>query len=235
VRTAAGGIVESALYVAVMVAFARAAGTLPGPPRVPRGWRGTGAVAGLWLVVAVPSLAQRVVPGLYGALDRDPSAVLDHRQWWRVVTAMAVQDGGLAGTAVNLLLLAVVLPVAVRVRGGGVAAALFLGCGAALNVVGVLAGAPSGGGNSGAAFALALGVAVRAWTAPGGDRPFGAVLLGRGLAAGCLLAAVALVALGDAHGIAMLAGAAAGAATDGAGRARRPRPTRPASTARVTA
>jgi membrane associated rhomboid family serine protease len=193
------------LYVVAIVLAVQTMLRLPRPGR-PRAAFAVPSAA-LWLLVAVPSLVQRAVPGLYDPLHREPDEVLRHGQWWRVVTSIVVQDGGWSGTVFNLVVLALVLPLAVAVRGGRFAAVTFWGLGTALNVLAVLAGAPAGGGNSGATFALAFSALVLAWTARAGRLP-------ALLAAGAVVVAVALVALDDAHGVAMLCGAGVGVLFD---------------------
>lgn len=79
----------------------------------------------LWLVVAVPSLLRLAVPSLLGTFGRDPLRIRAEEEWWRVLTSVLVQDGGVLLTLVNLVLLAVVATVAVRVWGPGRAIGLF--------------------------------------------------------------------------------------------------------------
>lgn len=67
-------------------------------------------------VTAVPSLLQFALPGLEPALMRDPAAIAGG-QWWRLVTALVVQDGGLFGTVFNLLTLAALAVLAERTLG----------------------------------------------------------------------------------------------------------------------
>lgn len=64
----------------------------------------------LFLVIAVPSLLQvTLFPALYDALRRDAHLIEHHVQWWRLVTALGVQDGGGAGALLNLASLAILL------------------------------------------------------------------------------------------------------------------------------
>jgi len=203
--TSGRGILNAVLYAVVLSLVLPVALHLPAARRGRVGRPGSAvplAAVALWAVVAVPSLVQPAVPELYGALYRDPGLVLARHQWWRVVTAIVVQDGGVPGTAWNLAVLAPVAVLGVRARGARQAAGIFWGCGIALNL-GALVVSPSGGGNSGATYALALSIAVLAWT----------TRLGRASelrTAGAVVAAAALVALRDLHGVAMLVGALVG-------------------------
>ncbi|MFI6739777.1 rhomboid family intramembrane serine protease [Nonomuraea sp. NPDC050451] len=58
------------------------------------------------VITAVPSLLQFAIPGLEPALMRDPAAI-GGGEWWRLGTALVVQDSGLLGTLFNLVCLAV--------------------------------------------------------------------------------------------------------------------------------
>ena len=62
--------------------------------------------ASVFLATAVPSVLGLVVPAVEVALRRDRTAI-DHGEVWRLVTALVVQDGGVAGTVFNLVGLAV--------------------------------------------------------------------------------------------------------------------------------
>ncbi|QGN34378.1 hypothetical protein [Microlunatus sp. Gsoil 973] len=64
--------------------------------------------AALWLIVAIPSVAQFAQPRLL-ALGMRNGDILHHGQWWRIVTANLLQDGGAAGAVSNLTTLAVTL------------------------------------------------------------------------------------------------------------------------------
>src|SRR5262245_61980114 len=104
--------------VALLVAYragqpleARREGSRERPP-----W----AAIGLFCLVAVPSLAQFAFPQLYTWLHRDSELIMHHGQWWRPFTSFVVQDGGVAGTAFNLVVLAVIGIAAERVWGARV-------------------------------------------------------------------------------------------------------------------
>lgn len=192
--TSGGGTVNAALYAAFLVATILIGHRLAGPARRPV------ATATLWLLVAVTSVLGLLVPAVYAALHRDPDLITLHGQWWRVVTAVAVQDGGPAGTMFNLTVLAVVVWFAERTWGTARTFAIFAACAVTMNLLGVLWNA-AGGGNSGATFGLAgsiAGYALLRRTA----------LPVRVAAIVALAAAVVLLILGDGHGVLMLVGAA---------------------------
>ena len=158
----------------------------------------------LWLLIAVPSLLQIAVPAVLDALERDPDQIRDH-QWWRIFTSVAVRDGGVAGTVVNLLVHAWVAPLAVRVWGGVRAVLLFVASQIIFGLFTAFLFPSPGAGNSGATLALAAsfaGVVVM----QSKDRR---VLAASG---GIVLAGVLLVVVDDAHGLAVLTGALLGAA-----------------------
>ncbi|MET3959522.1 membrane associated rhomboid family serine protease [Rhodococcus sp. OAS809] len=158
----------------------------------------------LWLVVAGPSILQALMPGLLDMFRRDPTLIRDG-QWWRILTSVFVQDGGLAGTVANLLTLAVVAPPAFRLWGAARGWALFL-LGQLLFGLLTTAVFPStGAGNSGATLALAaaaagIGVLVR----PRMPEIVLTVVI--------VVGGATLVTVDDAHGFAVLSGALLGAA-----------------------
>src|SRR4051812_408401 len=104
----------------------------------------------LWLLVAVPSLLQFVIPGIYGLLHRDSGLIMDHGQWWRPYTSFLVQDGGVMGAAFNLVTLAIFGVLAVRLWGSRVAIVIFFGSIVLYSVPVFLRPMEPGGGNSGA-------------------------------------------------------------------------------------
>ncbi len=155
----------------------------------------------LWLVVALPSLLQIRHPGLYEAWYRSASAVLDDGQWWRTATALLVQDGGIAGTTSNLILLAVALLLCLPLWGARATVLTFLFVGVGLNFAAVLAGAGDGAGNSGATLPLLASLPPLAFAVLP-DRRWRAVV-------GALVtstAAIVLIVGNDGHGIAVLVG-----------------------------
>ncbi|WP_214323418.1 rhomboid family intramembrane serine protease [Nonomuraea sediminis] len=111
-------------------------------------------------VTAVPSLLQFAVPGLEPALMRDPAAIAGG-QWWRLVTALVVQDGGLFGTVFNLLTLAALAFLAERTLGPARMLLLYATGAVVGEITGYVLGV-AGAGNSITVCALAGGLAVGA-------------------------------------------------------------------------
>jgi membrane associated rhomboid family serine protease len=164
------------------------------------------------LVIGIPSLLQFAFPSIGMALSRRPALELDG-QWWRVLTAIVAQDGGLVGAIFNLLVVAVVVTLGERAWGRWRTVVLFVGPSIVLNLLAVVWNAP-GGGSSFASDALLLSMCS-----------LGVLTLRRPLIFVCAAVAgtsgVVLVAANDAHGVAMLLGAALGL---GFGLLRRPHP-----------
>jgi membrane associated rhomboid family serine protease len=153
------------------------------------------------LAIGIPSLFQFAIPGIGAALSRRPSLEL-HGQWWRILTAVAAQDGGLAGAIFNLVVVAAVVTLGERAWGRWRSVVLFLGPSIVLNLLAIAWNAP-GGGSSFASDALLLSMCA-----------LGVLTLRRPLIYACsgiaLVAAVVLVLANDAHGVAMLLGAVLG-------------------------
>ncbi|GAA2091451.1 hypothetical protein GCM10009840_33400 [Pseudolysinimonas kribbensis] len=164
----------------------------------PRPWLAIAAV----IVVGAPSLLQYAIPGLGRALERDPTATLAHAEWWRPVTALLAQDGGLVAAAFNLVIVGAVVLVGEWSWGRARTLVAFLATSLVLNLI-ALTWTSRGGGSSFASDGLM--VALTAHTAL--TRPVAPV---RVIGAVQLVIAVVLVALNDAHGLAMLVGAALG-------------------------
>ena len=196
--TSGSGLVFTVSFVAVVAAAALCVGPrLVGRVslrRVPRsGWV-------LWLVVAVPSLLQIPFPWIYDALYRNASAVLQDHQWWRVATALVVQDGGIGGTFSNLVVLAIALLACLPLWGVRPTVLSFVIVGVSLNVAAVLLGAQDGGGNSGATLALIASLPPLA-LAISSERRRPAIAL-----AVTIVAAAALLMANDEHGYAIFVG-----------------------------
>lgn len=174
-----------------------------------RTWRGRRfprVAAALVVFVAVPSLAQMVWPAALHALDRQPAEVLHHAQIWRLVTAAFVQDGGVIGTAFNLVSLGVMASLAEWSWGWWRMLAIFLCAGVLLNLQAVAFNV-GGAGSSGATYALGASLAgALIVTGTGRSRL-------RALA--CPLLGTVMFVLGDAHGLAILYGTAIGLALQG--------------------
>ena len=116
--------------------------------------------AGVFALTAVVNLIQFGVPGTLDTLQRRPVGL--HGQWWRLVTSLLVQDGGIAGTLSNLAFLVAVGVVAEQVVSRPRWLATYLVGG----LVGQLFGSlwqPVGGGNSVAICGLAGAVAIACW------------------------------------------------------------------------
>jgi membrane associated rhomboid family serine protease len=112
-------------------------------------------------VTALANLTQFLVPGTLAHLERSPAGL--HGDWWRSLTSLFVQDGGVIGTLSNLAFLIAVGVVAEQV----VSRPRWLFCYFGAGLVGELAGyawQPHGGGNSVAICGLAGAVAVALWS-----------------------------------------------------------------------
>jgi membrane associated rhomboid family serine protease len=155
------------------------------------------------LVIGIPSLLQFAIPSIGAALSRRPSLEL-HGQWWRVLTAIMAQDGGVVGAIFNLLVVAVVVTLGERAWGRWRTVVLFLGPSIVINLLAVAWNAP-GGGSSFGSDALLLSMCA-----------LGVLTLRRPLVLVCAsiagAAGIVLVVANDAHGVAMLLGAALGLA-----------------------
>lgn len=143
----------------------------PPPSPAPSGtrrsiWTRLGLRRGPWLtavvvaVTAAGGIAQHIFPGLLGQLERSPAGL--HGQWWRIGTALFVQDGGLAGLVSNLIFLAAIGVAAEQVCTRRRWMVQYFGTGLLAELVGY-AWQPIGGGNSIAICGLASAVAVTAW------------------------------------------------------------------------
>ncbi|MEV4073110.1 rhomboid family intramembrane serine protease [Nonomuraea fuscirosea] len=122
----------------------------------------------VFVITAVPSLLQFVLPGLEPALMRDPAAIAGG-EWWRLATSLVVQDGGAIGTLFNLGFLAVLGYVAERALGRARWVVLYLSGAVAGEAAGFLLDQP-GAGNSVALCGLAGGLVLM--TGPSERAPF---------------------------------------------------------------
>ncbi|HEY1531182.1 MAG TPA: rhomboid family intramembrane serine protease [Galbitalea sp.] len=153
------------------------------------------------VVIGVPSLLQFAIPAIGNALSRKPQLELSG-QWWRVLTALLAQDGGLAGALFNLVVVAVVVFLGERAWGRWRTVVLFLAPSIILNLLAVAWNA-SGGGSSFASDGLLLSLcSLGVLTA---RRPLFLVCTGVAVAAG-----IVLIVANDAHGVAIVLGAALG-------------------------
>jgi len=202
-NTAQGGVLASLVYVVVYVASLRAVYRQLGTS--PLRQRPHLVAVLLWLVVAVPSLLQLAWPRIYGVLSRQPTLV-EHGEWWRLLTSVLVQDGGVVGTVYNLVTLALTVSAATALWRPVRAAAVFIAGALVYNLPATYLWRQAGGGNSGATFFLVtsmLGVLLVQ------DRTR------RARTAALVVAAsgvVLLVVLRDAHGEAVLTGLTLGTA-----------------------
>lgn len=116
----------------------------------------------VFAVTATTSALQFVVPGMLAAWQRAPRGL--HGDWWRIVTALFVQDGGLVGTLSNLAFLLVIGALAEPVLGPRRWLICYFGGGLAGELAGYL-WQPHGAGNSvgicGLAGALIVVLALR--------------------------------------------------------------------------
>lgn len=106
------------------------------------------------------AVVQAVVPGTLRDLQRTPAGL--HGDWWRSLTSLFVQDGGVAGTVFNLIGLLAVGAVAEQAMERWRWLAQYFGVGVASEFVGY-AWQPVGGGNSIAVCGLAGGLALALW------------------------------------------------------------------------
>lgn len=147
----------------VAVYAAIAAGVQVAIPRVgrsPGGGRRRPVLTLLAVIVigTVSTVQLTLVPGLLGRLGRNADAIRAG-QVWRLLTAVTVQDGGVVGTASNLVTLALIGGLAELLLGRGWWVLAF----AAPTLAGELAGLawqPIGAGNSVAVAGLCGAVAV---------------------------------------------------------------------------
>lgn len=114
----------------------------------------------VFAVTGLSNVLQFLVPGMLARLERAPAGL--RGDWWRTVTALLVQDGGVAGTLSNLAFLVAAGAVAEQVTSRPRWLLGYFGAG----LTGELAGyawQPHGGGNSIAVCGLAGVVAVALW------------------------------------------------------------------------
>ena len=159
--------------------------------------------AALGLAIGIPSLLQFAVPAIGAALARDPEMTAHHGQWWRILTAVAAQDGGLIAALFSLVVLIAVVSVAQWIWGWRMTLLLFLVPSIVLNLLAVFAWKAPGGGSSFASDGLLASLCGLALVA----LPTGIARICAGLV---VVIGGVLVATNDAHGIAILLGTAFG-------------------------
>lgn len=195
--------VTVAIWVAYLAGWSALRQSLTRVPR-PRWW----AVL-LWCAVAVPSLVQLLwAPGLLAWGQRESTA-LAAGEWWRLLTAIGLQDGGWVGTAFNLTMLAVTLLLVGELWRLWVTVLVFVVGGVGANLLTALLLGTTGAGNSMATLCLAAAAAVTTAGRQRWSAARGVPLLLVGLAAG------ALILTTDQHGLALVLGLAAGLALGG--------------------
>jgi hypothetical protein len=157
------------------------------------------------IVIGVPSLLQFAYPAITAALEREPHLTIQHGQWWRILTAVMAQDGGVAGAVFNLVVVALVTLLGEWIWGRWRTIVLFLAPSIALNLLAVFAWHASGGGSSFASDGLLMSMCGLALLTPPD-------VFARVCAALDVLVGVGLIVfLDDAHGVAVLLGAVLGA------------------------
>ena len=152
----------------------------------------------LVLVVTIPTTLQFFFPLLLVVLQRDSTRFVNG-EWWRLVTPLVVQDGGMTGALFNLVSLFLVGSVAEQLWAKRDTLLVFFTGGIVGEMVG-FAWQPIGAGNSLGNFSLAASIAIACLI----RRSSRMVRIASCLALG---ADVVLLALRDIHGAAALAGA----------------------------
>lgn len=151
-------------------------------------------------VTASVTGAQFVVPEVLPALRRDLDGLRDG-QWWRVVTPLFVQPGGIGQVLSNALFLLMFVPLAEKLYGRGMLVLYFTA--GLLVQIDRYYWDPTGGGSSSAAFGVVGGLCVYIWRHRQA-LPLPVLMLGvAGLCGG-----VILTVAHDGHGPGLLIGAA---------------------------
>jgi membrane associated rhomboid family serine protease len=141
-------------------------------------------------------------PSLLGRMERNPVG-LAMGEYWRILTPLFFQDGGISGGVFNLMALALVGSTAERQWGYARWSVIYFGCGV-LGECLALAWQPIGAGNSIATMSLSGSLLSLGWRTPG-------IAAGRPLAALGAIIGLGLIAKQDIHGTAVLLGMAVGA------------------------
>ncbi|HEY4226023.1 MAG TPA: hypothetical protein VGM70_09435 [Pseudolysinimonas sp.] len=158
----------------------------------------------LVVVIGIPSIGQYLGwPAAGDALRREPQLTLHDGQWWRVVTAILAQDGGLLAAIFSLVVVVIAVTFSSWIQGPWLTLAIFLFCSIVLNLL-ALGWNAVGGGTSFASDGVML--SVLAW---GLVRLRDRVVVISAIIA--IVGGMLLVVLDDAHGVAILLGAAIGA------------------------
>jgi membrane associated rhomboid family serine protease len=150
------------------------------------------------LAVAVPTTLQFFFPSVLTLFERDYMRFLAG-DWWRLITPLFVQDGGISGSIFNLVSLLLVGSAAEQLWGSRRWLLIWF-IGGVLSEIIAFAWQPVGAGNSVANFSLAASVAVLCLTRNSLRPARVAALLALG-------AGVSLLLLNDIHGAAAMLGA----------------------------
>jgi membrane associated rhomboid family serine protease len=110
------------------------------------------------LAIAIPSTLQFFFPALLQLLERNYLKFIAG-EWWRLLTSLFVQDGGIGGTIFNLVSLLLIGTVAEKLWGSQRWIIIFFAGGILSQFVGFL-WQPLGAGNSVGNFSLAASLAV---------------------------------------------------------------------------
>jgi membrane associated rhomboid family serine protease len=130
-----------------------------GPRRTGRGPFRAVATAAAFVLIAVPSLLElKIAPGMLAAMKRSGMST-GLAEPWRIVTALLVQDGGWAGMAFNLTILAWIGIQAESAWGVGRWTLIAMCSGIGVQAWGWLV-QPVGAGNSVLAYGLAASLLV---------------------------------------------------------------------------
>ncbi len=192
-------IVVSLLVLAVFIRSAAGMVQQSGRPR-----RFPWLTIVLVVVIGIPSIGQYVGwPAVGDAFRREPQLTLHDGQWWRVLTAILAQDGGLVAAVFSLVVAAVAVTFSSWIQGPWLTLAIFLFCSIVLNLL-ALGWNAVGGGTSFASDGVMLSILAMGLVLAR-DR---VVVISAILA---IAGGIVLVAIDDAHGVAILLGAAVGA------------------------
>src|SRR4051812_10765542 len=153
---------------------------------------------GVGLVLCICLAAQIVSPHLLNVMQRDAERI-GRGEWYRLLTALFFQDGGIAGGVWNIAVLGLVGTLAEQLFDTARWAAVYSITGISAEVV-ALHWQPVGAGNSVAVFGLAGAVVVTAWQRTG-RRSASTLALLSGVVAALLACAH------DIHGAAFAVGA----------------------------
>jgi hypothetical protein len=202
VNTSGDGLANVILYLVVLALFVQVGLRLLRASTLPRRFPIVAVM--MTVVIGVPSLLQYVWPAIATTLERNPDLTLHQGQWWRVLTALLAQDGGLAGAVFNLVVVAGVTLLGEWIWGRWMTVLLFLLPSIALNLLAIVYWDASGGGSSFASDGLLMSMCGLALVALRN-------VVAKVCAGATILIGIALVVfLNDAHGVAILIGAGLG-------------------------